>query len=735
MKGMGFRISKIGAAVSVSLLCSPSVFAMGGQSDSHDATEVMVVTASGFEQVLADAPASITVITQEDLKRNEVSSLTDALRGLQGVNVNYLDARDGKSGNQSISLRGLSRDYTLILIDGVRQNPSASVAPNSFADTQSVFIPPVSAIERIEVIRGPMSTLYGSDALGGVINIITHKPQAEWGGEVSVSNVLQSDSDFGGRTQFEVAAGGAFPDERFRAQIYARLMERSASRIDIPGTVPSLDDNRTMGQNPVGADVRTFGTQLYFLPNDNHQLSIRADYNEQVYDNHLGQVGRIRRDDNGNFRDGYSQELRFERTQLTAQHQGHMAIGTWTTQLSHDTIETKGRTIPQGYFGEIALDGSPRELKLETTILNSNVAIPVGNHVFTVGGQYIDPTFTDGLIGSSISSDRYSLFIQDEWRIIPDLTVTLGARYENDDDAGSEITPRAYAVYHLNDSWTLKGGVSRGFRTPFLEQKFNGITGFGDGGTVPLYGNPDLRNETSTNYEIGAIFNAGGAFSGQVTYFHNELKNLIESGSGANSGRDLNIGEARLQGFEAAARYSFNDYWRLTANYTFIDSEVTSTQLDTGNPADSIASREGDPLISVPEHMMNTRLTWQAMPRVATFLEVEYRSDAYRPRNFHEPMTGGSSQGFIEPGVRDSNEALGNFKGYTSVNLGANWQATDNVQFTAVINNLLNRDFMDYQEYLICANGGCTESATGFSNRYNSIQEPLNLYVGLRLQF
>ncbi|MCC5856363.1 MAG: TonB-dependent receptor [Idiomarina sp.] len=728
--------SKVYLGIAAGLFASAQVHA-DAQVDGHAGIEVIVVTASGAEQALRDAPASITVVTRADLERSEVTSLADALRGIQGVNVNYLDARDGKTGNQSISLRGLPRDYTLVLIDGVRQNPTATVAPNSFVDSQSVFIPPISAIERIEVIRGPMSALYGSDALGGVINIITRRPTQDIRGSVTVTNTFQSDSDFGGRSEMEafVSGGlsGGLGDERVSAQAYVRLTERAASRIEIPGVSPSLTDNRTMGQNPVAADTRTFGTHVYFTPNQDNEFSLRADFNQQSYDNSTGQIGRIRRDAEGNFRDGYADELEFARTQLSLSHRALLDFGVWRTQLTHDVMETKGRTVPQGYFEN--MDGAARQLKLTTNIFNTSVAIPIGDHVVTLGGQYIDPTFDDSLIGSSISSSRYSLYAQNEWLATHNLTLTVGARYENDEDAGSDIAPRVYAVYHINENWMFKGGVSRGFSTPQLERKFDGVIGFGDGGSRPLFGNPELRNERSTSYEAGLLYNAGGALSGQVVYFYNDLENLIESGTGANAGTDLNIGEARIRGLESSVRYDFNPQWWLTANHTYVDSEVLFTQLDTGDRSRAIGSRIGDPLVSVPDHMANTRLNWQATETLKTFIEVEHRSDAYRPRNFHEPMTGGSSQGFVEPGVRDSNEVLGNFKGYSLLNIGASWQVNPNVEVYGSINNLLNHDFMDYQAYQICANAGCTESTTGFSNRYNSIREPARLFIGARLAF
>jgi outer membrane receptor for ferrienterochelin and colicins len=134
--------------------------------------DVMVVTASGYEQKLREAAASISVISQEELSRRNYTDLASALSDVEGVDVN---STTGKTGGLDISIRGMSSSYTLILIDGIRQNGTSDVTPNGFGAMNTSFMPPLSAIERIEVIRGPMSTLYGSDAIGGVINIITKK--------------------------------------------------------------------------------------------------------------------------------------------------------------------------------------------------------------------------------------------------------------------------------------------------------------------------------------------------------------------------------------------------------------------------------------------------------------------------------------------------------------------------------------------------------------------------------
>lgn len=736
----------------IALACAAAIIApVYAQAPTTDLPKI-VVTAAGFEQSLEQAPASITVITREELQLREVESLADALRGIEGINVTGLDARDGKTGNQSISLRGLPRDYTLVLIDGVRQNPRANVTPNSFNDSQSVFIPPVAAIERIEIIRGPMSSLYGSDALGGVVNIITRAPTDEWTGSASISHVLQSDNDFGDASSLDAYLAGPVSGDVLSAQVYGRAFDRQRSNIDIPGVVrprPVTADTPTMGQNPVATRNYTVGGRLLLTPNDRHALGLTVNLTEQTYDNRQGDVGALHRTGSPaesacnttaapNFCRGYGTALEFNRQQFTLDYTGNFDAGVWNTRVTRDDLETIGRTIPLGSGLAPAVEGSPRTLELSTDILDTTFVMPLDRHVLTLGGQYVDPEFTDGLAGgTSVSVSQYSVFVEDEWRVSDAFALTGGLRYDDNEAFSGEWSPRLYGVWQASEQWTFKGGVGRGFRAPNVEQLTDGIIGFGNQGTVPIFGNPELSPEKSRNIEASALY-SGNVFSTQATVFHNTVTDLIESGTGANSGRALNIGEARLQGLELAADFALGTALALSGNYTYTDSEVTSTQLDTGDPAQFIASRLGDPLVSVPRHMANAKLTWDVSNAWTTFLEAESRSSAFRPRNFHEPQTGGNSQGQVAAGVRDSRVVLGDFAGYTLLNLGASWRINESLTLSGVIYNLLDRDFKDYTAYNRCSNADCSNvpgTSTGFSNRYNTIQEPRRLWLSLTAAF
>lgn len=148
------------ALLSLTALSSPALVLAQETPPSTLVLDEIVITAAGFEQSIKDAPASISVITSEELQKGNFTSLTDALKEVQGV------VATGIANEQDIYIRGLPGQYTLILVDGKRQNTRDSRTNGSSGYEQS-FIPPIAAIDRIEIVRGPMSSLYGSDAMGG----------------------------------------------------------------------------------------------------------------------------------------------------------------------------------------------------------------------------------------------------------------------------------------------------------------------------------------------------------------------------------------------------------------------------------------------------------------------------------------------------------------------------------------------------------------------------------------
>src|SRR5690606_38244642 len=256
-----------------------------------------VVSASGFEQKITEAPASISVISQEDLQQNRYNNLAQALDGVEGVDIRQ---STGKTGGLNISIRGMPSEYTLILIDGRRQNPAGSVTPNGFGDTSTSFMPPMSAIERIEVIRGPMSTLYGSDAMGGIINIITKKVGTEWTGSVTADYTYQEERDFGDTGGTSFYTSGPLVDGLLGLNVRGSFFERQESDL----TYGSGIKVSKRGPSPVAGQNFNLGARLNFTPHDNHDFALDFEKGRQRYNNDNCQLGTLDGKKGGDAADG-----------------------------------------------------------------------------------------------------------------------------------------------------------------------------------------------------------------------------------------------------------------------------------------------------------------------------------------------------------------------------------------------------------------------------------------------
>ncbi len=690
------------------LLALPGV-ALAQQNESGPQLAPVVVSATGYEQELQQAPASITVITREELEEKRVSSLAEALRGVEGVDV---DAAAGKTGGLNISIRGMPSDYTLILIDGRRQNTAGNVTPNGFGETQTSFIPPLAAIERIEIIRGPMSTLYGSDAMGGVVNIITRKVAREWTGSVTLETVQQQESEFGDSYASNLYLSGPIVQDKLGVQLRGSIFDRDAAHIsyrqeDGGEAVPKF------GANPVEARIYTVGGRLTLTPNRDHDIWIDVDRARQRYDNSEGQLGTLGRG-------GYDKVQRYNRAQYTLAHTARLGWGQLDSSLMRNSTETIGRLIPPGTPGKEP--ETPRTLEATNVVFDTKLVVPLEAHILTVGGQWWEGEMKDGVVSDTFEQTQWALFVEDEWQVLDRVALTLGGRYDHHDAFGSHFSPRAYLVWSATDSWTVKGGVARGYKTPGLDQLVDGIRGFGRQGTLPLIGNPDLKPETSTNTEIAAIYDNRRGFSFGVTLFYNEFDDKIANGPGVPNcsfagapdrpgcidvgywpdvdefSQQVNIDEAVTRGIELSTRIPLAENWSLLATYTYTDSEQKSGE------------NRGQPLTDTPDHIVNAELRWRTTERLTSWLRGEYRSERLRS----------------DETVRAQ---LGDYKAYTLLHLGGSYRWSERVTFNAAVYNVLNKDFLDYRAYTD-ANG-----STAYSNVYNNNQEGRRLWVSTNITF
>ncbi|WP_417780786.1 TonB-dependent receptor domain-containing protein [Stutzerimonas xanthomarina] len=706
-----------------------------------------VVSASGFEQKITEAPASISVISQEDLQQNRYSNLAQAIDGVEGVDIRQ---STGKTGGLNISIRGMPSEYTLILIDGRRQNPAGSVTPNGFGDTSTSFMPPMSAIERIEVIRGPMSTLYGSDAMGGVVNIITKKVASEWGASISLDHTFQEESSYGDSSNTSFYTSGPLIDDLAGLTLRGSLYDRDASDL-------TFDNNTEVtkrGASPVEGRNYNIGGRLSLTPHEDHDFYLDLERGRQAYNNDECQLGTLDgRDrncaDSPGTANGYADELRFERDQFALGHNARLNFGTLESSVTHNTTETIGRTIagtvgvPYAPPYASIVGGGDRELESTDLIFDTKLVAPLGDaHLLSVGGQYWDAELTDGIAGEDFQQTSWALFVEDEWRLRDDLALTLGARYEDHEAFGGHVSPRAYLVWNTTDSWTMKGGVSKGYRTPSLNQLHDGINGVTGQGTILTIGSPNLEPEETTNTELGVYFDNLVGFNANATLFHNDFKDKIDTGtpvpncfSAANPNQagcvsygsgftqdsfaqELNIGEAETQGLELAASWEFAPRWTLSGNYTYSDSEQKS------------GANKGAPLTNTPEHMAHARLNWNASDRLTLWLKGEYRGERTR-----------FTDTFANLAADDQalQKQVGDLEAYKVFHLGGSFRASENLTLNATIYNLFNKDFLEGDYYTDSA--GDTQWASSYAHisrgaaGAGTIEEGRRLWLSANITF
>lgn len=580
-------------------------------ADDPAPVPVVVVSASSLAHSLKDAPASISVITRADLEKRPVLELADALGSIEGVSL-------ARSGNQvaGVQLRGLGQAYTLFLVDGKRVNSSnVSFRGNDF-DTGWV---PTAEIERIEVVRGPMSSLYGSDAIGGVVNIITRRIGKTWRGSLKLDTV-QPENDASGETRSaSVSASGPLIADVLGLRVtssYDKRQRDSGLNAPVNGVAqPGF---------PLIAN-RALGAALSWTPASGHDVKLGHDTS--------------RRDHGGTV---------LERDATALSHRGQ--YGQSGAVRSEATLNLD-RT--RNLVGTVTGQANPN--KARNSSLDGKLILPFeqAGHSLTVGAdlrreQLHDPANITGLPGTAgyrqdpdIEIAQYALYAEDEITLRENLKLTLGNRYDHHENFGGHHSPRAYLVYHLTPALTIKGGWARAFRAPTLLQ---GSASWGSvscgSATVGCYiiGSPALAPETSTSKELGVQLDRG-RFGGGVTVFDNKLNDMIDISSRTSDrtlaqtyanfagflpdGRPIfsyqNIARVHTRGVEASVRAEFSRQWSARANVTYTDAKNTSNASKTGEI----------PLVYRPRQNANLSLDWRPSAQWSSSVTVRHIGEQY----------------------------------------------------------------------------------------------------------
>lgn len=691
----------------------------------------LVVTGTRFKQDAKDAPASISVVTEKDILEKGYNDFGELLSDVEGVDVR---SKPGRAGNATVSLRGMNANHTLIMVDGVPQNgPSTSdISQNGFGNVFQSFLPPMGSIERVEVVRGPMSTLYGSDAMGGVINIITKKVTNEMHGDFNINHTFETDEGRGDTTRVSASLRTPLVKDRVGLDIRGSYLLRRPSQAETGDFFASTGTTR--GANYVPSKMKNFniGTKISWTPSasqyywfdfDNARIDQANNWAPNPnYDPITNPTANPYTANGNNGR-------RVDRRKFTAGAENAVKWGKIYNTFSY--IETEGHDIylnensnePRVWNGQARrwMDNYDRELRTKNFMYElRNEVTKWKNHKSNFGLRINHEKFYDNALKYSydaagnrqntgldhLSATDWALYGEDTWTFNPKLSFTYGIRYDHPEHYDDHFSPKGYLVYKANDRWTVKGGVSTGFKTPTLLQTHDGITGTTDAGQTYTVGNPNLKPERSLNKEIGVYYSDPKGRKANITYFNTDYKDKFSTQTVGAYKQAINEGRAHVQGIEASTTIPLAKDVRFKLNYTWILNRVTD------------GPNKGKALNGIARHSINAKIDWDINKRTNWWFEMEYKN---RMRRDHA-----GSLAFGNP-ARDSiwlPPGVEYFDSYAVFNTGITYKLNKRSTLAFNINNVFDKKF---DETFVDSNGrtygryistmGRWDSGTYFSGR------------------
>lgn len=518
--------------------------------ETSELTRDVMITATRTEQELKEAPAAAEVIDREDIEALGADSVTSALRLAMGLNL----SKAGMVGN-AVSLRGMNTSQTLILIDGRRM---AGEDTSETANAYELDRVNIANVERIEIVRGPVSSLYGSDALGGVINIVTRRPEKPR----TTVELSGGDQQRDASVRLDLGKEGKWAwafDARF-TDILDRTRAGGDSTMYGPRQYFNIDGEYDLGG---GKKIQVFADQMTEHLNERYADSMMSKNKKERFDNKRSSYGASL---SGSANSGdYEFRVYFNELEKSSKMQNRGAFSDFDS-AKYSTWAVDGRnSVPLGDAHLLTYGGEYREASYRGTRLGDG-----GEHIFTETRNGITKQGSEATIASQ------ALYMQDEWIANDRLLIIPSLRYDNSDKFGDNFSPKLGATYQLNDVFRLKANIGAGFKAPSVSELYMNMHRAMGPMVVEVAGNPDLKPEKSRSYDLSLEGDDGVNF-GKLTYFNNKVDHLInteeiESGMMYSKNRYVNIDEAQINGVEFELGRQLGGHFTLKTTYNYLDA-------------------------------------------------------------------------------------------------------------------------------------------------------------------
>jgi vitamin B12 transporter len=535
--------------------------------------ESVMVTGSYTPVQSGSLSSSHTVLTAEFLRATNMRSVADALRTVPGL---LIEASGGQGGLTAVSIRGGEANFTLVLVDGVEVNDPTNTRGGSF-DFSNLDI---ASVERIEIVRGPESAVYGSDAMAGVINVITKRPteqheqraKAEWG-----------EDDF---ERYSIGATGTLGKFGYSAQ-FAQWDSGE----------PTEGSERENDEANLG---------LHWSPSNAHHLQLNYRYldgNSKTFPEQSGgaEFAVSRKLNHTDFTD-----------ETVGVSWGWKILPDWHSELSisrfdHDEDYRSPGIFP---FSEVPPQQSQTNFTRDQYRWVNSVTVLETVHV-AAGADYrneegdstgeLDFGFVSLPTDFSLDRSSSGVFLDVHSRVLPALLLQAIVRYDEPDDFSSQTTLKVGSEYNLTSMMSLSANWGEAFKLPSFFALGHG-----------LVGNPDLQPETAESWDVGVSFSPSDKFSLETAYFSNVYKDLIDFDS------ELFINVNRRQVDTSGVELQLN--WTPTTSLNIL-GHATYTDIDVKD--------EGAPLLGRPEWTAGATALWQISANWHVALDYQWTGEQY----------------------------------------------------------------------------------------------------------
>lgn len=619
-------------------------FLLTAQTDTLKTTlNEVVVTATKTETPYYTLASSVSILSSKDILNKQYSTVVDLLREMPGLSI-VQQGGPGKIAN--VMMRGTNSNHTLVILDGAELNDASS--PNNAFDFYALD---TYDIDRIEIVRGPQSTLYGSDAVAGVINILTKS-----GTEIPAYS-FSGEGGSNGFYKANLATSGKYG----LVDYYFSAIRNGSDGVSASNSKYEKDD---------GTKFRN--TEKDGFVNNGATAKIGFDFSEYGKLKLMYKFTKLESDldQNEKFGDDPNFTYKTEEQIFNASYSLNSFNGKWEKIFRGSLTKKFARGLDEfDALHPTTFSDSYNKSQRVKFDWQNNLRV-IENNLITVGVETENEIantsyYSEGEWGpyESVFPEQSirttSIYLQDQINIANSFFASAGIRYDDNEKFGGVTTFRIAPAYYFSETGTkIKFTYGTGFKAPSLYYIFD-----------PLYGNPDLKPEESKGWDIGFDqYLLNGKISFNATYFNIQLENMFGFGPDF---KEINIAKASSEGFEIYAASEIFDCLTISTNYTF-----TETKDEYSASADY-----EKPLIRRPKH------------QASLFVSYNYQNKL----NFNTQLR--------YSGERDDKEFY-NFSvrrvtlpDYLLVNLSASYKLLDYLTLTARVENLFDKYYEEVLFY------------------------------------